>query len=492
MPDHRRPVALFVALIFLWSSLATTSHATSYQLPDIGEPSGRVMTPVEEQRLGDAFMREVRRSGKVIDDPLLNDYLQGIGYRLTSHEEALGRNFRFFLLDEPTINAFAGPAGNIGVHSGLILDTQTESELASVLAHEIAHVTQRHLMRAFDAAGGNNLTLAAALLAAILIGAASGSSDATLAAITASQAAAIQQQINFTRANEKEADNVGISILADSGFDPNGMADFFERLGRNTRFYDSGAIPEFLRTHPVTTNRIAESRDRAGDYPYRQVGESLDYHLLRATLKYREFDTPQEAERYFAASIKDGRYRSLVGQRYGHALALEALGRGGEALKRIELLLEETGFKPPFIIAKARLLQGSGEREAGVELLRDGMAMYPAHRPLLIALAEALLDNDQAAAAERLLESHIREDSRDARLFQLIGQAAGANGRTALGHLYLAESLYHSGRLEQAKRQLEIGLKTPGLDYYHSARISARMAKIDRELAERKTREQSR
>ena len=485
-----RTTSSVVTLFFLWGLFASTPHAQNIQLPEIGQPSGTVMTPVEEQRLGEAFMRAVRASGKVVDDPLMSEYIQTLGSRLSSHQEALGTTFRFFLIDDSSINAFAGPAGHIGVHTGLILNTETESELASVLAHEISHVTQKHLMRAFDEAGGSSMMMAAALLAAILIGSATKNTDATMAAITATQAVAVQKRINFTRSNEKEADNVGIRILSDSGYDPNGMPDFFERMGQSTRYYDLDKVPEFLLTHPVTSNRIAESRGRASEYPYRQVVDSMEYHLLRSMLRLRDFSDPAVGLKYFEDGLKEGRFRNQAAQRYGYALALLNTHQYSKAGEQLDQLLKESGFHPAFIIAKARVLREQGKGDQAVTLLEDGAAMHGTSRPLLIARAETLLELGRTVEIEKLLEERVRDGSSDARLYQLLAQAAGANGHTSLGHLYIAEYHYHSGATKEAKHQLEIALRDRDADYFQRARISARLKEIDREISEKKERKE--
>jgi predicted Zn-dependent protease len=250
-------------------------------LPSLGEAAGRIYSPQQDQALGAAFMRELRQSDLILDDVATTSYLQNLGHRLTMHSESPGHGFTFFMVNDERINAFAGPAGHIGVNVGLFLAAESESELAAVLAHEIAHVTQRHLARAFEAADKLSLPTTAAILAAILIGTQDGQAGA--AALTAASAASLQHQINFTRANEQEADRVGIQTLADASYDPHGMGRFFERLQKNSKLYGTQP-PEFLSTHPVTTNRIAEAETRAASFSKIDVPDDLDFRLLRADL----------------------------------------------------------------------------------------------------------------------------------------------------------------------------------------------------------------
>jgi predicted Zn-dependent protease len=228
-------------------------------------------------------MRYVRARQKVVDDPLIDAYLADLGRDMVEASEAPGTPFHFFLIESPQINAFAGPGGYIGFNSGLLLTTDSENELAAVMAHEMSHVTQRHLVRAFDNAASMSLAQGALLIGAIILGATVGG-QAGIAAAAGAQAAALQQQINFTRANEQEADRVGMALLAEAGFVPSAMPAFFERMGRANQLYAT-KVPVFLRTHPVTTSRIADATGRAEQYPYRHRPDSLGYLLTRAALR---------------------------------------------------------------------------------------------------------------------------------------------------------------------------------------------------------------
>ena len=294
-----RPLMLAMLLILeLGSGLSPCdANIPIIELPEIGDPTSTLMTGQEEIELGAAFYRSLHAQVPLSKDPEVNDYIQSLGNRLTINSDNPAQPFTFFVVEDPVINAFAGPGGFIGVNSGLILLTEQESELASVLAHEISHVTQRHLFQTFQAASKMSIPTALGMLAAAVLGAKAGGNGA-MAGIMAAQGLNAQYQINFTRDNEEEADRVGMQVLSKSEFDPRSMPEFFERMQQSTRFV-SGKLPEFLLTHPVTTSRISDTRDRAERYPYRQYPDSLIYQIIRAKLRVETTQNPKEAMAYF-------------------------------------------------------------------------------------------------------------------------------------------------------------------------------------------------
>jgi predicted Zn-dependent protease len=260
-------------------------------LPDLGEVSRQYFSDQEEQALGRAIMRDVYADPRYLDDPEIETYLNQLGYKLVSVSSRNQREFTFFVVNDPTINAFAMPGGNIGVHTGLLLAAQSESELASVVAHEIAHVTQDHIARGVASQSQSYWPTMAALALALL--ASRSNPNVASAAIASTQAYSIQNQLNYSREYEREADRLGYDMLTRSGYDPRGMSGFFNRLQRANRFYDTSA-PVYLRTHPLTTDRIADMEARSESAPYHQVQDSLDFQLVRARLRAQE-GTPQDA-----------------------------------------------------------------------------------------------------------------------------------------------------------------------------------------------------
>ena len=451
------------------------------ELPDMGSAANSLMSPADERRLGQAFMRSVRRSVNVIDDPLMSEYIRDLGNRLVGHSSASGKQFSFFLVDDPQVNAFAGPGGYIGVHTGLVTSTESESELASVVAHEIAHVTQNHLFRAFDEYSRLSGPAALLMLGAILLGA-TVSGDAGMAALAGVQAGMAQAQLNFTRANEEEADREGIKILAGSNYDPRAMPVFFGRLAQATRLYESNT-PEFLRTHPVTSNRIADAMGRAEQYPYKQPKPDNRYYLLRATLRLQSFNSPTEAVTFFRDSLEEGRYRNEDAQRYGYALALTESRNYPEARTQIDLLLKKDPTNAAYVIASAKLDYAQGHPDRAKRTLQRALELFPSSYPLAMQYARILVETGEPQEARKILEEQLRRRPDHAEVLKLAARAAGASGAMGDAYQYQAEYYYLTGQVEAAVRQLETALRERSLDYYQSARLSARLKEYKDELA---------
>ena len=325
-------MAKIITILFLLFS--QTAIAQDLNLPDLGNPADAVLSKNDEAQLGRSIMRQIRASGTVVEDPQINEYISEIGHRIASHINESERDFTFFVIDDDSINAFALPGGYIGIHSGLLKATRSEDELAGVMAHEIAHVTQRHIARALAAGKKQSLLSTAIMLGAVIAGASGAGSDAVQGAMAVAQGTQIQQQINFTRENEYEADRIGISALARAGFDPRGMASFFEVMsGSNT--LGSMRVPEFLKTHPVTSSRIAEAKNRARLFEKKDTIDTRNYGISRARLIVSGADSPQEAINHYIQ--KEFRYLNDA-ERYGLALAYQSAGKYGEAKLILSLI----------------------------------------------------------------------------------------------------------------------------------------------------------
>jgi beta-barrel assembly-enhancing protease len=475
----RKTTVILSVLLTLHAGAACP--APSDDLPSIGDSSGSVISPEQEKKLGEMIMRSARQQVHIIDDPEINAYMHSLGYQLAAHSDDPEQHFDFFVVEDPSINAFALPGGFIGVHSGLIQTAESESELAAVLAHEMAHITQRHMARAYENAGKLSIPTAAALLAAILIG--TRSSQAGQAAMAATTAGNAQMQINFTRSNEQEADDIGIRILYASGFDPRSMPIFFERLQRASRYYGD-TLPEFLSTHPVTTTRIAESRNRAERYPRKTYHDSLAFQLMRARLHVLTASDPSKLVQEYAAQIKAGQYSNVAAWRYGYALSLEAAGHYDQARELLTELLAKDKQRIAYIIALAQVDQDTKNSKAALQLLSDALKLYPDDGPLTLSYVNALLEDRQPKAARDILQNYMHHNPPSPDLYTLLARAAGDAGYPGEAHEAQAEYFYLNGDTDSAIAQLEKARQTDTGDFYQSSRIDSRLAQLKQEVLE--------
>ena len=474
-------VAAAIAALGLTPAGNAPHAQDTIRLPDIGDSSGSVITPTQEQELGQAFFRNLHTQLKINQDPEIEQFIQSLGGRLAAHSDNPGQPFYFFVVLESAINAFAGPGGYIGVNSGLVTVTESESELASVLSHEIAHVTQRHLTRAFESASRMSLPMAAAMLAAILIG--TQSAQLGQAALIAAQAGSMQQRIDFTRSDEQEADRVGMHILSRTNFDPRGMPAFFERLQRASRYYGDGP-PEFLRTHPVTVSRIADSRGRAEKYPFRQYTDSLGYLLFKAKLRVMTAKRPIDAVNHFRATLDQGTAVQKAASQYGFGLALLAASRLDQAQAVFQDLAGHRPEQPQFVNALAKSKLEAGRTREALALYSEAMDYFPDNRAIMLDYTKALLKTKHYDRARSLLRDYSRSHPPTAEIYQLLAEATGNLGKKAEAHRYLAEYYYAIGQTESAITQTEIGIKAAKGNFYLTAILEERLKRYKTEKEE--------
>lgn len=469
---------------FLLSALLVThgvaAHASAVALPDLGDTSLAVISPAQERKLGEELMRKARRQLVFLDDAEVNAYIQQLGQRLVSHSDNPSQDFRFFVVADPSINAFAMPGGFIGVHTGLILAAQSEAELASVLAHEIAHITQRHIPRMLTEAQRTTLPAMAALLGAILLaGSGQQGGEAAIALTTATLA---QRGINFTRSSEEEADRIGVAILAAAGFDPRAMPAFFERM-QNMNRHNETNLPEFLRTHPVTTSRIADSRDRAERFSYRQVPDSRAFLLARAKIRAAAPGDAAEIARGFAQNLAEGKHANADAERYGYAVALLRARQYEAARAETRKLTERQPKEVAYRMLAAEVELASGRAESGLRVYADAYRAHPSYAPLARNYARALVRSGRARDAESVLRAAIKQQPDDPSLYELLAQAAGETGRRTEAHQAMAEHYYLNGNPAAAIEQLQLASRYVGDNFYLQASLEARIQAIREELA---------
>ncbi|MCU0840505.1 MAG: M48 family metalloprotease [Thiobacillaceae bacterium] len=454
------------------ASLLVVLPVQAVDLPDLGESSRTALSEIQEDQLGRVIMRQIRAHRDYVDDAELTDYLNNLGDRLAASSTDPSRRFEFFAVKDPTINAFALPGGYIGVHTGLIAAARSESELAGVLAHEIAHVTQAHIARMVDAQKSSGLVSLAALAVAIL--AARSNPEVSRAAITLSQAMTVQSQLDFTRDNEREADRVGLQALLGAGFEPAGMASFFERLQAQGRLYENNA-PAYLRTHPLTYQRIADMQNRVASLPYRQHEDSLEFRLLRARV-WADEGTAADAMKRFGARV-EADPGDPAGW-YGLARAAWRDNRPDEARQAVRRLDALRASSPLVDILAAEADQKGGRPADAVNRLASALARHSDNRPLSYAYARALLNAQRADQALAFLEGQLRTWPEDIALFMLKAQAHEALGQLLDAHLAQAEAYSRQGATGAAIEQLQFAQSTRDRDFYKRSIVEARLAEL--------------
>jgi predicted Zn-dependent protease len=471
---------LIVALLSALLPLQSVAQSAGNDLPDIGSPASSTLSLDDEYHIGLQVMRQLRGEGQILDDPESAEYLQTVGSRIVA--QATGdssHRFTFFFVDDDTINAFALPGGFIGVNYGLVLSTRNEAQLAGVLAHEIAHVTQRHIARRVRSSGRQSIATVAAILAAILVGAATGSSDATLGGIAMAQGAAMQQQINFTRSNEYEADRIGMSFLAAAGFDPYGMPDFFETMGRRapTLATSRNALPEILQTHPVSTNRIAESRSRAAQFKdLKPAPETVSYMLTRERLRVLGTPPEENVRRYYME--RRDHQTPTAGERYGEALANYQAGDARAALDTLSVLAREYPQVPMLQSTLGQAYMSAGATDEALATFRRALALSPRNIPLTMRYAESLMKAGDPKTAHAVLLDLFNNVAPTPEQIRFTALAASNAGDTGDAAYYMSEYLIATGNLPLSVAQLEMALAAPNITAVQRGRFQARLDEV--------------
>lgn len=477
---------IFMAIIAISGTLAS-AQSSDLALPDIGASADTLISPLQERRIGVSMMRQFRAHNLVLDDPLFSDYLNGLGYRLVAQSERQAGDFTFFTVRTPDINAFAAPGGFIGVNTGLIHTADNESELAAVIGHEIAHVSQRHLVRAVESMQKVSLPILLGMLGAAIAAQSAGNGDGTQAALIGGLGLLQQKSITFTRNNEYEADRVGIQTLHRAGYDPDAMASFFARMARAVRgTAEEGS--EFLRTHPVTISRVTEAKNRAE--AMRALGKpvidlnALDdrrFLLMRERAWVLSTDNAEALLPYYQGRLERASAREREALRYGLGLAQVASGKGDAARATLGRLAAADPGNMLFELPLAQAEQSAGHLGAALDRTELLVRHYPGNRAVTLAHANLLnatgtrANGAKAAGLLRELIFAGDEDLSAQRAFARASELAGEELRALEAH---AEVALLSGRPLDAMEQLQRLLKRPNLDYYQRARVEALVALI--------------
>lgn len=469
MPRTSRLLALLLAFTLAAQPLRAN------ELPELGDAASNDLPLNVEKKIGQRIMHEIRwREPSYLDDPDIEAYLNQLGGRLAAASSDPGFGYVFFPINDPSINAFAMPGGYIGVHTGLIISAQTESELAGVLAHEISHVSQRHIARQVFQSKQISMASMAAMLVALL--AARSNSQVAGAAMAGSQAGAISAQLAFSRDFERESDRLGFEILRKSGMDTRGMADFFERLQKSVRLYENNATA-YLRTHPLTGERLTDMQNRQQSQPYRQVMDSVDFQLVRARLRAMQ-GTPADAIRMFRSELEERKYASEAAVRFGLASAHFRARDWAAAEAEMAAIRELKVTAPMLERMRAELALARGDAPGALALYREGLVRYPHNQGMIYGNGMALIAARRFADALRFAELQLLNTPEDARLHKMRAESFAGLGQRAMQHRALAEVFVLQGLTAGAVEQLTIAQKAGDANFYDSSEIDARLREM--------------
>ncbi|WP_454720128.1 MULTISPECIES: beta-barrel assembly-enhancing protease [Cupriavidus] len=482
----------------------TVVEGSGVQLPDLGDPSTASLTPDMERRLGEHIMRDIRRDPDYVVDPLLADYLNSLGYRLvqaarrqsisgSTGSGTFATGFELFAVRDRTINAFALPGGYIGVHTGLLVQSETESELASVLGHEIGHVMQRHIARGITS---QDQSMWIALASMVLAGlAATKSGDAASALAMGGQAAAVANQLSFSRGAEREADRVGFQIMTAAGFDPQGMPDFFKRLQRVMGISEN-SVPAYVRTHPLTSERIADMQDRVSHVAARHVGSTPEYEFARMRARIVQETTPSDLQNVRAAlqaqlsAAPPARVPALY---YGMAFADQRLGRNAaaeqslaEARRLYGNIPGATSGSPMLDVMAIELARAQGRPQEALNQATASMKAFPLSHAVAVSYAATLLGAGRLDQAVAFLRERTREDIARGEWWDMLARAYAGQGRRVQQHQALAEKYAIDGAYQAAIEQLQIARKAGDGDFYTLSEVDARLHQLERQFREDK------
>lgn len=461
-----RPTLLTLACL-----LASPGFADD--LPSLGDASSSIVSPQQEYQLGRAWLSMLRGQVSQLSDPQLKDYVETSVYRLAETSQVQNPRLEFILINSRELNAFAAPGGIVGVNGGLFLNAQNESEYAAVLAHELAHLSQRHFARGIEAQQRMQVPMLAAMLAGIVI-AAAGAGDAGIATIAGTQAAAIQEQTRFSRSNEQEADRIGVINLEKAGYDPRAMPNMFERLMRQYRF--DAKPPEFLLDHPVTESRIADTRNRAEQEKPGGKTDSLAYQLMRARVAlYYEESSGLQAKR-FRAELDENPKSDYA--RYGLAIAQIKGSQLNDARETLKPLLAKDPNNIPYNLAQAEIDVANSKLADAQQRIDRMRTLYPDNYPLNQARIDLLLKQSKPADAEKGLEQLLKSRPGDPDVWNLVADVRGLSGNMIGSNQARAEYFALTGDYKQAQQQLEYAKRRANNNFQLASRIDARQKEL--------------
>jgi beta-barrel assembly-enhancing protease len=473
--------ALLIAIL----NISCFTKALAYELPDLGERSNTILTPIEAKQLSNDVMREISSATIILDDQIISSYIQNLGDKLLKHANAQKQTLLFFVLNDPAINAFSGPGGYIGINSGLIQAANSEGELAAVLAHEIAHTTQHHFERNIENSRKLNLETAAMLAAAVAIGTTTDNSSAVNASTglaLGAIAGGVQQTLNFSREHEAEADHIGMRILYNAGYDPNAMPNFFARLQHLN--YDYGEQPPpFLTTHPVTNERIADARNRIAQYTKIPNTNSQEFPLIQARLKALMFHDNHRAIKYFQNLLNTKTKQVNNAEIYGLALALHKDHQTQLALTKTMQLITNDPEQILYKLLLAQIHLTNHAPEKALQVLQNALKIYPSFTPLILQYGQTLIAAKQYKAASVFLTTQVKyfkpKSFAIIWLYNLIANAEAKQGNLAKAYIAKAKVYTFAGNPKRATILLEQALRLPNINNYDKVKIHIELDKLE-------------
>lgn len=473
----RCPVVWCLLLVLLGGA----PRVVADDLPDLGEAARSELSPQMERKIGERIFNEIRlREPSYVDDADINDYLNRLGGRLVAASANPTADCHFFAIRDGAVNAFAMFGGFIGVNTGTILTAQSESELAGVLAHEISHVIQNHLARQITREKQNSIAMMIAMAVGVL--AARANSQVASATIASAQAGSIQAQLAYSRDFEREADRMGYQTLNGAGYNPRAMGDFFGRLQQAGRVYENNA-PVYLRSHPLTVERISDMQNRADNTPYRQVPDSLDFHLVRAKIRVQG-SSPRDAASEFATQLREKKYASEAAIRYGLAYALLRVKDVTAAQHEVEALLALKLSSPMIAALAADIRLAADDVTGALQIYRAALQRYPQSKALLYGNAEALLAARQFEQGLRFLDAQLQVYSADYKLYGLQAKTFAQMGKRLQQHRSQAEFYLLQGQLGPAVEQLQFAQQAADGTFYELSAVDARLRELRKLQAE--------
>lgn len=462
---------LCVLLCTLLIGITSPSFAQS-DLPELGNRTSGLVSTDKEYELGRAWLRSLRSQLPTMEDPLIHDYIQDLAYRLAPNSDLEDRRLEFVTIDSNSLNAFAVPGGIIGVNGGLFVHAQSEGQFASVLAHELAHLSQRHFARRLERNQRNQPLAMAGLLASLIVAAAAGS-DAGMAAIATTQAYNLQQQLNYSRENEQEADRVGIATLAASGFDPRAMPSMFESMMRSNRF--GQYVPEYLRTHPLSQSRVADARNRAEQYPPRAYREDVEYYFMKSRVLLHYAESAEAARSMFKSIMDSADSLTTRGAQYGYVIASIKSGKLAEAERELDKLIKLYPNRISILVTQTELLEAQGKLPEALALMEKHYDRNPGNNSLGQTYTNLLIKAGQDHKAERILQTLVQNNPGNPYLWRTLSEVQGRLGNIVAVHQAQAEYLFLTNEIDAALNQLQQALKKSSGSFQQNALIQKRL-----------------